>query len=154
MAKARKPKRKKSRSATQATDLLPAEPKPAFGRPPKLVADQRTIDGIRQMVMAGCSQKYVAAFLGVTANTFREFLRRNPEVNEIWEIGNDAGLAVLQLRQMRSALQGNVQMLKWLGINRLGQSNRVAVTGATGGTFEVKTLADFYGGAEAAATGV
>ena len=40
-------------------------------------------------------------------------------------MGKNLGLATLRQMQWRAALQGNVQMQIWLGINYLGQSSRV-----------------------------
>lgn len=119
--KARHPIRRKSASAKAFIEDIKAQ----LGRPKKLAESDELIKQIKMLAGTQHTQEQAAAFLSVSDTTFRNFLRQNPRSAEAWEMGKNLGLATLRQLQWRSALQGNVQMQIWLGINWLGQSNRV-----------------------------
>ena len=66
-------------------------------------------------------------------------------------MGKNLGLATLRQLQWRSAMNGNVRMQIWLGINWLGQSNRIDAhhSGDDGGP--IKTITTEMTHAEAQA---
>jgi hypothetical protein len=135
-----KQKRKNSGGSTPvpalADDLMTRGP----GQPRKLVETADLLMRIRNMAMAQCNQREAAAFLGVSPNTFREYLSQNPRSKDAWENGPDAGKAALRRAQLNSAMRGNVQMQKWLGTNWLGQRLKIdgRFAGPSGGP--IKTI--------------
>jgi len=87
------------------------------------------------------TQAQAAAFLSVSDTTFRNFLRQNPRSAEAWEMGKNLGLLTLRQLQWQSAMNGNVRMQIYLGIQMLGQSNRIDAhhSGADGGPIKTQT---------------
>jgi len=55
------------------------------GRPPKLIPDERTIATIRKLASCQMSQEMAAGILGVTRETFRQFLDRHIEARNAME---------------------------------------------------------------------
>jgi hypothetical protein len=135
-------KQKAGKSRSPNSSGAPAAPEPAvpMGRPPKLVETDETIKKLANMAMAQCSQREAAAFLGVSLTTFKDFLANSSRAKEVWDSGPDFGRAALRRSQMSSALRGNVQMQKWLGVNMLGQRMRIdgRLSGPSGGP--IKTI--------------
>ena len=99
------------------------------GRPLKLTADQKTLDGLRGLGKIQCTNRECAAFLNVAENTFLKFIRDHPEANEAFEQGKAVGFISLRRLQFRAAEKGNSTMLVWLGKQWLGQSDKIKHVG-------------------------
>lgn len=91
------------------------------GRPSKSVK----LSQIRALASIGCTQQEMAAILGLNRDTFTVLKKNNPIVKEIVMQGKAEGKGSLRRKQHEVAMRGDTQMLKWLGKNRLGQSERI-----------------------------
>jgi hypothetical protein len=103
------------------------------GRPPKLVADQKTIGIIEGLGKILSTHIEAAAVLGVSKPTFEQFLARNKKAEEAFEKGKSAGKISLRRAQFKAALDGNATMLVWLGKQLLGQKDKHEHGGTAGG---------------------
>jgi hypothetical protein len=103
------------------------------GRPPKLVADQKTIGIIEGLAKILSTHIEAAAVLGVSKPTFEQFLARNKKAEEAFEKGKGAGKITLRRAQFKAALDGNAAILIWLGKQFLGQRDKHE-HGGTGGS--------------------
>jgi len=90
------------------------------GRPPKLIPDERTIAAIRKLASCQMSQEMAAGILGVTRETFRQFLGRHIEARNAWKRGRDAGKGGLLVTQFTLAKRSPAMAI-WLGKTILGQ---------------------------------
>ena len=70
----------------------------------------------------GVSQKEAAQYLGITRDQLQGELRRRPELQEAYNQGLAEVKLSLRGRQIQKALEGNVQMLIWMGKQLLGQA--------------------------------
>lgn len=120
-----------------------------LGRPYKLVESPQLLQRIYIMALSQTTVEEASGRLGVQPNTFRDFLSRSPAAKDAWELGAPAGRGALRGRQYTKAMAGGDAMLKWLGINMLGQTNRVNIGGIPGNPVEHRTIADFYADANA-----
>jgi hypothetical protein len=98
------------------------------GRPPKIVADDKTIATITGLAQIQCTQEEAAAVLGVHRDTFGDFLRRDKKGREAWENGLLRGKASLRRTQFRLA-ETNAGMAIFLGKNMLGQRDQIEHSG-------------------------
>lgn len=94
---------------------------PQGGRPSMAVK----LSQIRSLAAIGCTGVEMANVLGMNKGTFVELKKNNPVVVEIIRQGKSEGCASLRRKQHEVAMRGDVQMLKWLGKNRLKQSERI-----------------------------
>ena len=85
-----------------------------MARPRKIINE----DLISELAGLHCSVEEIARVVGVSPAT----LKRNykPAINR----GTDWLKTSLKRKQFKTAMQGNVKMLIWLGIQYLGQSNK------------------------------
>lgn len=136
-----KPVKKQTGKKSGPADAFIEGIKAQMGRPIKLIEDDRLVNQIKLLAAAQNTREQAAAILGVSDKTFREFLRKNPRSDEAWNSGPDYGKASLRMMQLATARKGNVRMQIWLGINWLGQTNRVDArhTGANGGPIQSLT---------------
>ena len=93
------------------------------GRPPKLTADEATVQRIRGLALIQCTREEIACALFVSVPTFRKFVNDHPEVEELLETSKGAGKASLRRIQWRLA-EKNPGMAIFLGKNYLGQSDK------------------------------
>lgn len=69
----------------------------------------------------GATQNDIADKLGVSLSTLERSLRK-PTYRQALQMGRGDLCVSLRARQVQAALSGNVQMLKWLGEQYLGQA--------------------------------
>lgn len=112
--------------------------KPANGRPSKSVK----LSQIRSLSNIGCTQQEMAAIVGLNRDTFTILKKNNPIVKQIIEEGRARGCCSLRRKQYTVALGGDTVMLKWLGKNRLNQSDKLTahIENSTGDTLRKALL--------------
>jgi len=88
---------------------------------PLLEIDARQVE---KLAALRCSNIEIAAFVGCDRKTL--YNRFSPEIDK----GHQSGKERLRTLQWKSAENGNVAMLIFLGKNLLGQSDRRELTGA------------------------
>jgi len=128
---------------SDAAEAFIRDIKSNMGRPPKLIEDEDLISKIKNLAAIQCTMAQAAAALGVGRTTLTDFLNKNPRSREAWESGPEYGRLALRQMQLATARKGNVRMQIWLGINWLGQTNRVdnRLTGSNGGPVALITNA-------------
>lgn len=96
--------------------------KPDNGRPPK----SAKLSQIRALAAIGCTQTEMAAVCGMNKDSFTQLKKNNhPLVSDVIKFGRAEGTTSLRRRQHEVAMAGDTHMLKWLGKNRLNQSERI-----------------------------
>lgn len=108
------------------------------------------LEKAEQMAMAGCSGKEIAEALGVHPDTlYRRVVDTFGVPNySAWSQAKKAkGDALLKVRQFDRAMAGSETMLRWLGIQRLGQRARVdhAIAQPDGQTVITRRVVDANG---------
>ena len=86
---------------------------------PRIELDE---DLIYQMAKEGCSVDDIATEFACSDQTIYN------KYYEVWKAGQAAGRRALHRRQFEKAMDGDSGMLRWLGANRLGQSDKVHQT--------------------------
>ncbi len=81
----------------------------------------------------GCTNKEIAAHLGVTERTI-ELRRRKQDFRDVMERGVARANISLRRKQLEMALAGDRTMLIWLGKQRLGQQDKIDHSGAIAGS--------------------
>lgn len=81
----------------------------------------RTIQGLGQIQSTNVE---AAAVLGVSRETFEQFLGNNEKAAETFERAKEKGKSSLRRLQFKSAQDGNVTMQIWLGKQLLGQKDK------------------------------
>jgi hypothetical protein len=79
-------------------------------------------DLIFQMAKEGCSVDDIATEFSVSDGLIYK------KYYQTWKAGQAAGRRALHKRQFEKAMDGDPGMLRWLGANRLGQSDKVHQT--------------------------
>lgn len=102
------------------------KPEVKRGRPPALVADDKTIALLRNLAKIQCTKKEAAAVLEVSEPTFHAFIKQNEKAFEAWEYGAENGRASLRRTQFQMA-EKNAAMAIWLGKQYLGQKDQSAM---------------------------
>jgi len=100
------------------------------GRPKgifKLNADDATLAMVETLGKIQATNKEAGARLGVTEETFVEFLRREEKAAETFDFAKEVGKASLRSAQFKAALAGNPTMLVWMGKQLLGQKDKIDV---------------------------
>lgn len=92
--------------------------KPGAGRPKK-VLDERQI---RELAALGCSMVEIGIVMGAHADTIRD------NYSAAMSEGRENGKISLRRAQMKLALDGNAQMLIWLGRFYLNQREEINFT--------------------------
>jgi hypothetical protein len=106
------------------------------GRPKgtfKLEADAETLTLVEMLGKIQATNREAGAKLGVTEETFVEFLRRESKASEAFEFAKEVGRASLRSAQFKAALAGNPTMLIWMGKQLLGQKDKQEFSGPDGG---------------------
>lgn len=86
---------------------------------PRIELDE---DLIFQMAKEGCSVDDIATEFGCSDQTIYN------KYYDVWKAGQAAGRRALHRKQYEKAMDGDTGMLRWLGANRLGQSDKVHQT--------------------------
>lgn len=87
-----------------------------------LQPDDDTLRTVSELAKLFCTQKEIAAVLGVTERTFSSFLRDNPEARDAWEDGMQYAKISLRRKQL-SLADKNAPAAIFLGKNYLGQKD-------------------------------
>ncbi len=96
------------------------------GGGPKPVAIGET--EVRLMAMIMCPVGDIAAFYGFSERQLYRRFAQSPELRTAFAQGRAQGRRMLRQKQFTVAIkEGDVQMLKWLGQNVLGQSSRHSI---------------------------
>jgi hypothetical protein len=93
------------------------------GRPPKLVADDATLEILEGLGKIQCTTKEAACVLKVAESTFLRFLSENDEARDAFDMGKGQGLHSLRRTQFKLA-ETNAAMAIFLGKNYLGQTDK------------------------------
>lgn len=110
-------------------------PRAKMGRPPDLRLDMKlwfgraeetVADLIFRLAKLQCTQKEVAAALGIHENTLIALFKREPDGRDIYERGLEAGKISLRRSQAKLA-DKNATMAIFLGMNYLGQEDKRGV---------------------------
>ena len=89
-----------------------------MGRPKKELNE----DDIYQMAKEGCSVDDIAVEMGCSDQLIYN------RYYDIFKEGQAAGRRAIHRKQFEKAMEGDAGMLRWLGSNRLGQSDKVHQT--------------------------
>ncbi len=82
---------------------------------------------VDKMMEAGCSAKEIFGYLRISDSAFySRFIQEYGEHYQEYKVGAyESGNALLRLTQFQKALRGNIEMLKLLGRERLGQGKEI-----------------------------
>jgi len=106
---------------------------------PKLIKNWQGVGGgpvktpmtpqeIQMMAMFMCPIDEIAAFYEFTQRQLYRRFAQEPELRMAFDQGRAAGRRMIRRKQfLRGVVDGDVAMLKWLGMNVLGQSTRHAI---------------------------
>jgi hypothetical protein len=95
------------------------------GRKPALTADDKTFTIVEGLARIQCTQAEAGAVLGVTRETFYQFLKAHPDAREVWDLGLESGKASLRRNQFKLSAT-NAAMSIWLGKQYLNQRDVAA----------------------------
>lgn len=80
---------------------------------------------VQLMAMFMCPVIEIAAFYDFTERQLYRRFAQQPELRAAFDRGRAAGKRAIRLKQFKVAVEdGDVSMLRWLGQNLLGQSNK------------------------------
>jgi hypothetical protein len=86
------------------------------------------LEVLKKLCVLDCSNEELAAAFGCSERTIVS-RRRDPEFAAAMNLGKALGNISIRRKQHRTALKGNVPMLIFLGKQRLGQKDRIDLTG-------------------------
>jgi len=88
--------------------------------------DWEKVDG---MCGVRCTGEEIAGVLGFSYNTLVRAIRREFDMTfeEYYTLKSQNGKVSIRRKQYQTAMNGNPYMLKWLGVNWLGQSDKQEV---------------------------
>lgn len=80
-----------------------------------------------------CTLEEIAAYFNCSIDTIERAVKRDHKVNfaEHYSVKAAGGRIALRRAQMQTALRGNVAMQRWLGIQKLDQSDKVTTINKT-----------------------
>jgi len=81
------------------------------------------LDELEKLSEWHVSEAEIAAYFRVPEDEVRQRMLEDPALSEAIERGRIMGNILIRRMQFDLAMKGNVQMLIWLGKNRLGQSD-------------------------------
>lgn len=98
-----------------------------IGRPKSVFNERELI----YLCAIQCTLKEVAGFFQVTEDTLRRRIKKEYAMSweEFYELNSQGAKVALRRRQIRAAMDGDTQMLKFLGKNLLGQKDKVDFDG-------------------------
>lgn len=90
---------------------------------PEIIVDWPAVDKLLQIQ---CTGEEIAAILGIGYSTLERKCKTDKSMNfdDYSKEKRAAGLPSLRRRQWTKAMDGDSQMLKWLGANYLGQTDK------------------------------
>jgi len=93
------------------------------GGRPLIVIDWEKVDG---MCGIRCTGEEIAGVLGFSYDTLNKACKREKGVGftEYYAVKSQNGKVSVRKKQYSVAMNGNPYMLKWLGVNWLGQSDK------------------------------
>lgn len=96
------------------------------------------LQDIEKLAMLQCTHREAAGFLDLRLHEFKKLLRKNLQVAEAWERGQQMGLVSLRRKQMALASH-NATMAIFMGKQYLGQKDVVTNqhVGADGGPIDI-----------------
>ena len=97
-----------------------------MGRPRKEVS----WDQIAEMCEIHCTPEEIANVVGVSRSSLDRKCQQEigKTFGQFWRENADGGKASLRRTQYKAAMKGNTTMLKWIGANWLGQSEKQETT--------------------------
>lgn len=107
---------------------------------PQLLKNRKKLneDTVRRMTIVGSTVEEIALVLDCAVNTL--YRRYGKVIERARALRNTS---VRRKQYKVAVVDGDSNMLRWLGIQWLGQSNSVQVTGLNGGPLEVRHEHDF-----------
>ena len=101
-------------------------------------------DSVDRMLYHQTTAAEIAGMLGIHANTLTEACKREHDMTfrDYMAQRSAPGKVSLRRKQFRVAMSGNVPMLKHLGNQYLGQSDKTQLSGPGGGPIETNTKID------------
>jgi len=98
---------------------------------PKFILDENKYAQLIGMMRIQGTQTEICSALGMSPDTLGRRLKERGDGNfaELYEKNSGIGKLSLRRLQWQAAEAGNVNMLKWLGANNLGQSDKHEVEG-------------------------
>lgn len=82
---------------------------------------------IKRCAVISNDMNELAAFLSLTREQLEQAIEANPTIGHVIDNAWHEGNLALRKKQFDLAMNGSEQMLKWLGKNRLNQSDKVEV---------------------------
>lgn len=101
-------------------------------------ADPRVVEAMAS-VMATHAE--IAAALRMSQSNFTTMLSRDPDLRAAFTRGRASGALSLRRKQFSVAMEGSTAMLRWLGKQYLGQSEKVRVATVDGDAVAADALA-------------
>lgn len=89
---------------------------------PQWIPTPDDIAMVERMARCGIPEAMVADILDVCLRTFIDCRKRNPDLDRAWRKGQGDACVKLSEKAHAMALEGNVKLLQFLLINRLGWS--------------------------------
>lgn len=83
---------------------------------------------LEALLWAQTSDKRAAAYFGMKEDVFMARVKKDADLNLVYETARDAGMAAIELRQFQEGMAGNQALLTWFGKQHLGQSDKVEKT--------------------------
>jgi len=101
-------------------------PRKSTGKPkhrPLIPIDWKAVD---QMILSGLNGRQIAGLLDISDDTFYERfqIEKGSSFSGYRPLRKEGGDGMILMRQFKSAMNGNTQMLKLLGEERLGQGKK------------------------------
>ncbi len=122
----RRARQPKSPGAERARKKTPRGKKDPGGRP-AIVWSAEVVTAIARLAGFGNTVDDIARILNVAKPTLEEAISKEPAVRKAYYGGGAKLNGKLRRAQVTNALAGNSVLLKWLGIQRLGQRDVKAV---------------------------
>jgi hypothetical protein len=116
----------KSPGAKRARKKTPRGKKDPGGRPAIVWSDD-VVKTVAKLARFGNTVEDIARVLNVAKPTLEEAISKEPAVREAYYSGGAKLNGKLRRAQVNYALEGNAALLRWLGIQRLGQRDVKAV---------------------------
>ena len=99
-----------------------------YGFRQALLPDPVTLERIADLARINATDREIALALRVHPDTFVEFKKANPVVNQVLDANRGDGKISLRRAQWQAAVEDRVpSMMIWLGKNELGQSDKAEI---------------------------
>lgn len=92
--------------------------------PRVLFPDEITLDRVRTLALVHATETMFAGVLGVSNNTWKNFVQDFPEVRQVIESANAEGKLSLRVKTVDMALDGNWNALQHLNKHILGEHDK------------------------------